>query len=77
MSLPFDFSAAVNSTLPPESAPWSEFPQYNFVGGHNDPDSLPLESLINACNNVMKREGKTLSTYSLESGPQGLSLIHI
>ena len=71
MSLPFDFSAAVNSTLPPESAPWSEFPQYNFVGGHNDPDSLPLESLINACNNVMKREGKTLSTYSLESGPQG------
>ena len=67
----FDFSSVIKSNLPPESAPWSAFPQYNFVGGHNDPDSLPLESLINACNSVMKREGKTLSTYSLQSGPQG------
>ncbi len=68
----FDFSTAVKKNLPaPSAAPWSGFPTYNFVGGHNDPGSLPVDKLTRACSDVLSREGKTLATYSLESGPQG------
>ena len=67
----FDFTKVVKSKLPPQGAPWTAFPEYNFVGGHNDTDSLPIEKLTKACADVMRREGSTLATYSLESGPQG------
>ena len=71
MSAVFDFSQVVKTNAPPALSPWRKFPEYNFVGGHNDPDSLPLADLLKACNSVLQREGKTLATYSLESGPQG------
>lgn len=68
----FDFKRSINKNLPPPAAtPWRAFPKYNFVGGHNDPDSLPIDLLTQACTNVLQREGKTLATYALESGPQG------
>ena len=71
MPAEFDFSRVIKSKLAPQPTPWTAFPEYNFVGGHNDPDSLPIDKLSKACADVMHREGKTLSTYSLESGPQG------
>ena len=67
----FDFAQAVKSGLPAASQPWSGFPEFNFVGGNNDADSLPVDRLADACDRVLRREGKTLATYSLESGPQG------
>ena len=67
----FDFTQAVKSGLPAASQPWSGFPEFNFVGGNNDADSLPVDRLADACDRVLRREGKTLATYSLESGPQG------
>ena len=67
----FDFKQAVTAGLPAPSQPWSGFPPFNFVGGHNDADSLPIDSIAEACDRVLRREGKTLATYSLESGPQG------
>lgn len=68
----FDYAQFVNSDLPAAAtAKWQGFPQYNFVGGHNDPDSLNIESLIEACVKALRQEGKTLATYGLESGPQG------
>src|SRR5207302_7479843 len=35
------------------------------------PDQVPVEGLIDAVSAVLKREGKTLATYGLASGPQG------
>ena len=68
----FDFKQSINDGLPaPSPAPWRKFPTYNFVGGHNDADSLPIDLLSRACTTVLQREGKTLATYALESGPQG------
>lgn len=67
----FNFSGHVNSGLPAPVAPWTGFSEYNFVGGHNDPAGLPIERIAAACDAVLKREGKTLATYFLESGPQG------
>ena len=46
-------------------------PKYNFTGGNNDGDEIPLDGLVAAANAVMTREGRTLATYGLASGPQG------
>ena len=67
----FNYDALLRPDLPPAAAKWTGFPRYNFVGGHNDADSVPVDDLAAAAEAVLKREGKTLSTYGLESGPLG------
>ena len=67
----FDYSSCLRSDLPAPAAKWSGFPRYNFVGGHNDGDHVPVEGLAEAAHRVLLREGRTLATYRLESGPQG------
>lgn len=67
----FDISALARPDLPAPAAPYAGFPKFNFVGGHNDPDSTPVEGLLEAVNAVIRREGRTLATYGLESGPLG------
>ncbi len=67
----FDYSGMLRPGLPPAAARWNGFPRYNFVGGHNDADSVPVDGLIAAAASVLKREGKTLATYGLESGALG------
>ncbi len=47
------------------------FPKYNFIGGHNDADQLPVDELMAAAEAVLRREGATLATYGLNSGPLG------
>jgi 2-aminoadipate transaminase len=68
---PFDFTPLLPAGLPPAAARWTGRAKYDFTGGNNDPDSLPLDGLIAAAESVLKREGRTLSTYGLNSGPQG------
>ncbi len=67
----FDYESSFRSDLPAPADKWNGFPRYNFIGGHNDPDHVPVDWLADAARNSLKREGKTLSTYRLESGPQG------
>lgn len=67
----FDFTPLLPDGLPPGAARWTGRAKYDFTGGNNDPDSLPLEGLIAAAEAVMRREGRTLASYGLESGPQG------
>jgi 2-aminoadipate transaminase len=68
---PFDFTPLLRAGLPQPAARWTGRAKYDFTGGNNDPDSLPLEGLIAAADAVLKREGRTLSAYGLNSGPQG------
>ena len=68
---PFDFAPLLPAGLPAPAARWTGLAKYSFVGGNNDPDQVPVEGLIDAVNAVLKREGKTLATYGLASGPQG------
>jgi 2-aminoadipate transaminase len=70
-SAPFDFAPLLPAGLPPPVGRWTGRVKYDFTGGNNDPDALPLEGLIAAAQAVLKREGRTLSTYGLSSGPQG------
>jgi len=67
----FDYSELLRPDLPPAASKWTGFPPYNFVGGHNDADSVPVDGLIAAATDVLKREGGTLATYGLDSGPLG------
>ena len=71
MTNAFDFAPLVPAGLPPAAAKYTGLPKYNFTGGNNDSDEIPLDGLIAAANAVLKREGRTLSTYGLASGPQG------
>jgi 2-aminoadipate transaminase len=71
MPAPFTLAPLLRTDLPPAAARYSGFPRFNFVGGHNDPGSTPVDGLLEAMMAVMRREGRTLATYGLESGPQG------
>jgi 2-aminoadipate transaminase len=66
-----DYTGLLRTDLPPATAKYAGFPKYNFVGGHNDAASLPVEGLRAAADAVLAREGRTLATYGLQSGPQG------
>jgi 2-aminoadipate transaminase len=70
-SASFDFAPLLPAGLPPPAARWTGLAKYSFVGGNNDPEQVPVDGLIDAVNAVLKREGKTLATYGLASGPQG------
>jgi len=67
----FDFAPLLPAGLPAPAAKWSGLSKYSFVGGNNDPDQVPVDGLIDAVDAVLRREGRTLATYGLASGPQG------
>ncbi len=67
----FDFAPLLPAGLPAPAAKWTGLAKYNFIGGNNDPDQVPVDGLIEAIQAVLKREGRTLATYGLASGPQG------
>src|SRR3984957_7736519 len=67
----FDFTPLLPAGLPAPAAKWAGSPKYNFTGGNNDPDHVPVDGLIAAADAVLRREGRTLATYGLASGPQG------
>src|SRR3954471_1030178 len=70
-SAPFDFAPLLPAGWPAPAARWTGLAKYSFVGGNNDPDQVPVEGLVEAVNAVLRREGRTLATYGLASGPQG------
>ena len=67
----YDFSSIAREDLPAPAARFSGLPQFNFVGGHLAPESIPVEKLIEASKKVLIEKGSLLATYSVESGPQG------
>ncbi len=67
----FDYSSSYRAGLPAPKERWDGFPPYNFVGGDNDTDAVPVEDFIAASQTMLAREGRTLATYGLSSGPQG------
>jgi 2-aminoadipate transaminase len=67
----FEFGPLLAADLPPPAARWTGLPKYNFTGGNNDAEQLPLDGLIAAANAVLHREGRSLATYNVAHGPQG------
>ena len=60
---------------PPDCRPpavrWPGLAKYNFTGGNNDADEVPVDDLIAAATASLKREGRNLATYNLAHGPHG------
>ncbi len=71
MTNSFDFTPHFANGLPAPAVRYAGFPKYNFVGGHNDADAVPVADLKAAAAAVLEREGRTLATYGLSSGPLG------
>ena len=67
----FDITSRLTKGLAEPAAKFIGFPQFNFVGGHNDPTLIPIEGLIAATASVLRREGQKLAMYNLAQGPQG------
>src|ERR1700726_2768473 len=70
-SAAFDFAPLLPAGLPAPALRWAGLAKYSFIGGNNDPDQGPVDDLIEAVSAVLKREGKSLATYGLASGPLG------
>jgi 2-aminoadipate transaminase len=68
---PFDYSSLLRPDLPPAAAPWSGFPPFHFVGGNNDPDSVPVQGLIDAAARALARDGRSLAAYGVNCGSLG------
>jgi 2-aminoadipate transaminase len=66
----FAYSHRFAKNLPPPAPPWSGFPRYNFIGGHNDPVRIPSAAMAEAATAVLQRDGAKLALYNFD-GPQG------
>lgn len=66
-----DYSTIFNKDIPAPVAQFEGHPKYNFIGGHSDPDSVPMDGFIEAATNVFSGDPKYMSMYSLD-GPQGI-----
>ncbi len=67
-----DYSTLFNRNLPPPPAPWEGHPKYNFIGGHSDPDMVPMEEFIESAANVFRGDPRNISMYNFDGGPQGI-----
>ena len=67
----FDYAPLFRADLPPPAAAWNGFPEFNFVGGHNDADGVPVTALAEALSAVMQRDGQRLATYGMGYGSLG------
>ena len=47
---------SVIAGLPPPAVKYTGLPKYNFTGGNNDSDELPLDGLVAAADAVLKRD---------------------
>jgi 2-aminoadipate transaminase len=70
-SASFDYTPLLAPNLPVPAAKWTGFPKFNFIGGHNDAAHVPVDQLVAAATSVLRREGASLATYGLNSGPLG------
>ncbi|MFP6773406.1 MAG: PLP-dependent aminotransferase family protein [Alphaproteobacteria bacterium] len=67
----FDYSSFFRDDLPAAANAFTGFPAYNFVGGHNDAGSVPVDALTQALGRAMARDGQHLATYGMNGGAQG------
>ena len=67
-----DYSTLFNKNLPSPSGKWQGHPKYNFIGGHSDPDLVPMNEFIESAVNVFKGDPRNIAMYNFEGGPQGI-----
>ena len=66
-----DFDGLFAAGLPAASGRPGPLPRYNFTGGNNDPDIVPVEALIDSAQRALRAEGRDLAIYNLGKGGLG------
>jgi 2-aminoadipate transaminase len=69
----FAFADLFADGLPAAAPPWTGFPRFNFVGGHNDPGLVPVDALADAAADALRADGDKLAIYHLGQGPLGFA----
>ena len=64
-------AALLKPWLADGEASWVGDPPFNFVGGHNDPASVPFGGFAEAATAALARHGPALARYNLGGSPQG------
>ena len=64
-------TALLRPGLADGQAEWAGDPPFNFVGGHNDPASVPFGGFAEAAAAALARHGPALAAYNLGGSPQG------
>ena len=64
-------TALLRPGLADGEAAWVGDPPFNFVGGHNDPASVPFGGFAEAATAALARHGPGLAFYNLGGSPQG------
>ena len=67
-----DYATLFNKDLSSPSGKWQGHPKYNFIGGHSDPDLVPMDSFIESATNVFKGDARNIAMYNFDGGPQGI-----
>ena len=57
-SAAFDYAPLFKPGLPAPAGKWGGLAKYNFIGGNNDADQVPVDALIAASAAVLQREGR-------------------
>ena len=60
-----------NADLPESSKKYTGIPKYNFVGGHNSEENIPVNHLIASISNGLTKKDNNLALYGHNNGPQG------
>ena len=71
MTAGFDMAGLLRPDLPDGEARWTGDLRFNFVGGHNDPASVPSGGLAESAAVALARHGPALARYNLGGSPQG------
>ena len=50
-----DYAGLFAKNAPEGAAPWGGFPTYNFVGGHNNPETMPVEDFVESSARVLRQ----------------------
>lgn len=66
----FNIDQFLHEDTLPRSQKWNGFPIFNFIGGHNDEELVPLKDLEKAAKKVILENGKILGKYNY-TGPLG------
>ena len=67
----FDVTTCFPEDILPPTGRWTGFPEYNFVGGHNDSALIPVDALKDCAETVLAEQGARLAAYGLGDGPLG------
>jgi 2-aminoadipate transaminase len=67
----FDLQAGLLAGTVATPPKFGGFPKYQFIGGHNDPELIPVEGFAEAAAEVIRKHGAQLAIYNLGTGPQG------